>query len=220
MDREQSRRQNIGREKDRFIVDGRQYPRIRRVIGQRRQYKGGLGAYFGDKLEGLADIGLESYRMQPGYSHVRKGKDLIKVDYESLIKDGTLIPVLTGKDAIEVIAWAEDPTFQDRVQQYGENVPVKVEVYKLNRGGSWDFLLMSEVFDELYGGPICDEKSDMAEWLKNARRKIHRFSQEIVFGKAAYKLMRALELKPDILHLNEAHTVVAAAQVKSRQRFR
>ena len=48
---------------------------------------------------------------------------------------------------------------------------------------------------------------------------MHRFTQEIIFGKAAYQLLKKLDIVPDILHLNEAHTVVAAAHVRADDAF-
>ena len=82
----------------------------------------------------------------------------------------------------------------------------KVEVYKLNRGGTTLYMLRCpEVFDTLY-----------------TEDRVHRFTQEAVFGKAAYALMTREDIMPvvpDIIHLNEAHTVVAAAQAKADDRF-
>lgn len=158
--------------------------------------KGGLGAYQGDKLEGLSMVGMDAAGIQPMYSHARVGNNLVPVNYTPLIEKGILEGVFTGDDAITVWAGGEDPILGSQPEV---NVPVKVEVYRINRGGTWVYLLKSAVFDELY----TDDR-------------IHRFMQEIVFGKAAHQLLKEkLELAPDILHLNEAHTVVAAAQMRS-----
>jgi len=73
----------------------------------------------------------------------------------------------------------------------------------VNRGGTISYLLYSpEIFDTLY-----------------TDNRIHRFTQEIVFGKAAYQLLKRIDIVPDVLHLNEAHTVVAAAQVRADNNF-
>jgi len=158
--------------------------------------KGGLGAYQGDKLEGLSMVGMDAAGIQPMYSHARVGDDLVPVDYSPLLEKGILEEVFTGDEAITVWAGGEDYMHG---RQAEVNVPVQVEVYRINRGGTWVYLLKSDVFDELY-----------------TNDRIHRFTQEIVFGKAAYQLLKdKLELAPDILHLNEAHTVVAAAQMRS-----
>ena len=164
--------------------------------------KGGLGAYFGDKLEGLAGIGMASIGVQPGYSHIMRGGKKVKVDYHELIKEGIMVPVFTGKDAITVRAWDEDPEARTDDEEDQSNPKVKVEVYRINRGGTTDYIIMSKVLDILY----TDDR-------------VHRFTQEIVFGKAVYQLMERLKLRPDILHLNEAHTVVAAAQMRADEKY-
>ncbi|HNX82517.1 MAG TPA: glycogen/starch synthase, partial [Candidatus Omnitrophota bacterium] len=162
--------------------------------------KGGLGAYFGDKLEGLALVGIPAYGIQPGYSKVIKQGVTVDVDYSELIAKGILQRVV-GLDGqpltLNVYAWdSYDP------DNMNKNPLIEVTVWQLNRGGTLDFLLMAPVFDVLY-----------------TDNRAHRFTQEIVFGKAAYQLMKSLAIIPDILHLNEAHTVVAAAQVRADESF-
>lgn len=164
--------------------------------------RGGLGAYFGDKLEGMAAIGINAIGAQIGYSHVRKDGKKVKVAYDGLIKKGILEKVFVDRDAIKVRAWDEDPEARTEDEEDRYNPQVRVEVYKLNRGGATDYIFMSKVFDELYPDD-----------------RVHRFTQEIVFGKAVYAFMKEMGLKPDILHLNEAHTVVAAAQMRADEEY-
>ena len=79
----------------------------------------------------------------------------------------------------------------------------KVRFFRMNRGGSINYLpYCPEVFDILY-----------------TDNRVHRFTQEIVFGKAVYQFMKHFNLVPDILHLNEAHTVVAASHMRSDEAF-
>lgn len=177
--------------------------------------KGGLGAYQGDKLEGLADIGMNGIGIQPGYCYGQAQWD----EYKELIRQGVLEPVFIGADhineltedgilqsgqfqpdAINVEAWGTDPLLQPWREQNGHGkAPFEVGVYRVNRGGTPVYLLLSKVFDELY-----------------TDNRLNRYAQEIVFGKAAYQLLKnKLKLAPDILHLNEAHTVVAAVQVRA-----
>ena len=47
-------------------------PEFEGFDAQKANTKGGLGAYFGDKLEGLADIGIQAYGFQPAYALVNK----------------------------------------------------------------------------------------------------------------------------------------------------
>ncbi|MCX5702215.1 MAG: 2,3-bisphosphoglycerate-independent phosphoglycerate mutase, partial [Candidatus Omnitrophica bacterium] len=175
-------------------------PEFEGYDAQNANLKGGLGIYFGDKLEGLFGIGIKAYGIQPMYSKVLKKGKYIDVDYNELIEKG-LIERVYGQDGrpliIEVYAW-------DNVDSYNheKNILYQVEVYKVNRGGTYSFLLESSVFDILY-----------------TENRISRFTQEVVFGKAAYQLLKRLNITPDILHLNEAHTVVAAAQIRADESF-
>lgn len=185
-------------------------PEFEGYAAQDANTRGGLGAYFGDKLEGLADIGAKGFGIQPGYSHVIHDGVSTKIDYKQLIDRNILQPVFVGNNAIEVRAWNEDPVANHARHADDINNPkIPVEVYRVNRGGTWDYILMSEVFDVLYP----DEKTH------GASGRIHRFTQEAVFGKAVYQLIKKLNINPDILHLNEAHTVVAAAQMRADPTF-
>lgn len=164
--------------------------------------KGGLGVYFGDKLEGMAAIGINAFGAQIGYSHIRKDGRKIRVNYDKLIEKGILKKVFVGNDAVMVRAWDEDPEARCADEEDPSNPKVTVEVYKVNRDGATDYIFMSKVFDELYPDD-----------------RIRRFTQEIVFGKAVYAFMKKAGFIPDILHLNEAHTVVAAAQMRADEMY-
>ncbi|MBU1999023.1 MAG: 6-phosphofructokinase, partial [Candidatus Omnitrophica bacterium] len=176
-------------------------PEFEDYDAQNANTKGGLGAYFGDKLEGLFEIGMTAYGIMPAYSKIRKDGQAINIDYQELIDKGILQRVYTddGKPLVlGVHAWDEE----DHSNAY-KNPLRKVQVFMVNRGGTPLYLLYSpKVLDFLYVGD-----------------RARRFAQEVVFGKAAYELMKELKLIPDILHLNEAHTVVAAAQARADSLF-
>ncbi|MFH1398436.1 MAG: 6-phosphofructokinase, partial [Candidatus Omnitrophota bacterium] len=176
-------------------------PEFEGYDAQNANTKGGLGAYFGDKLEGLFEIGMTAYGIMPAYSKIRKDGQAINIDYQELIDKGILQRVYTddGKPLVlGVYAWDEE----DYSNAY-KNPLRKVQVFMVNRGGTPLFLLYSpKVLDFLYVGD-----------------RARRFAQEVVFGKAAYELMKELKIIPDILHLNEAHTVVAAAQARADSLF-
>lgn len=190
--------------------------------------KGGMGAYAGDKYKAMADIsgrdagnsriikdpsgdmhlewasedGMHPIGAQPGYAYIIKDGKKTKVDYDALVKDGIMEEVLIGKDAIMVRAWDEDPEARTEDDEDRSNPKVKVEVYRVNNGGTWVYIFRSKVLDILYNDD-----------------RVRRFTQEIVFGKAVYQFAKKLNIIPDILHLNEAHTVVAAAQMRADDRF-
>lgn len=162
---------------------------------------GGLGAYFGDKLEGLYDLNLKAYGVMPLYAkRYQKGQE-VTVDYQPL-KDRQIIQRVADDKGcpltLQVYIWEEGD-----IHNPEKNPLIEVEVWKVCRGGSDLFLLWCpKVFDFLYPAD-----------------RVHRFTQEVVFGKAVYQLIKRLHLKPDILHLNEAHTVVAGALLRADEAF-
>ena len=176
-------------------------PEFEGYDAQHANTKGGLGAYFGDKLEGLADIRIPVYGFQPAYAiWARKNGPTVSVDYQKLIEAGIISRVVddNGNEIeIKVNAWDDRNGLLENERDYS------VKFFRMNRGGSINYLLYCpEVFDLLY----TDYRG-------------HRFTQEIVFGKAVYKFMKQIGLIPDILHLNEAHTVVAASHMRNDEVF-
>ena len=173
-------------------------PEFEGFDAQNANTKGGLGAYFGDKLEGLADIGLQSYGFQPAYELVYKNDAYVSADYQKLLDAGIINWVLDNNKKvleIEVNVWDETALESEYT--------AKVRFFRMNRGGSINYLpYCPGVFDILY-----------------TDNRIHRFTQEVVFGKAVYQFMKHINLYPDILHLNEAHTVVAASHVRHDENF-
>ncbi|MCM8780297.1 MAG: ribose-phosphate pyrophosphokinase-like domain-containing protein, partial [Candidatus Omnitrophica bacterium] len=176
-------------------------PEFEGYDAQAANTKGGLGVYFGDKLEALHNIGIKAYGIQPGYSKVLKGGKYVDVtSYTELIKKRILKPVYDNEGrqlSIKVYVWDVNEPNNPNVNQL-----VEVRVFEVNRAGTTLYMLMSDIFDILY-----------------VEDRVRRFAQEIVFGKAAYQLLKILNIIPDILHLNEAHTVVAAAQIRADETF-
>ncbi|MFA6350282.1 MAG: GNAT family N-acetyltransferase, partial [Candidatus Omnitrophota bacterium] len=175
-------------------------PELAGYDAQNALTKGGLGAYQGDKLEGAFDIGMQAVGIQPMYSHYIKHGQIRKVNYDDLIEKGLIQRVCNASGTpltLRVKTWDESNPTAMYV-----NPEMDVEVFVINRGGTPVYLLKSEKLDLLYGDG-----------------RLHRFTQEIIFGKAAYQLMKELGLIPDILHLNEAHTVVAAALARADEAF-
>ncbi|MFA5363529.1 MAG: glycogen/starch synthase, partial [Candidatus Omnitrophota bacterium] len=163
--------------------------------------KGGLGAYFGDKLEGLAKTGIRAIGFQPAYSRIIVNGQTETVDYSGLIRAGILTPA-HGADGdplkVKVWIWENENFILNNI-----NKQVEVEVYQVIRGGTpLCVLLCPGLFDFLYHD-----------------NRVHRFAQEVVFGKAVYQICREMRWMPDILHLNEAHTVIAAALMRADRRF-
>ncbi|MFA5199584.1 MAG: ROK family protein, partial [Candidatus Omnitrophota bacterium] len=170
---------------------------------QNANTRGGLGAYFGDKLEGLFAIGLPSWGIEPAYQYIQRviGGPIFEVDYGKLFEKGLIKKVL-DKDGnplvLKVYIWDDSNS-----GKLNDNKQVDVEIWLTIRGGTPLFLLhCPEVFDLLY-----------------TDYRARRFSQEVVLGKSAYQLMKKSEIVPDFMHLNEAHVVVAAAQARADSTF-
>lgn len=172
--------------------------------------RGGLGIYFGDKLEGLHAIGMEKAfgcmplykkRLVQSISNGRQHIDYKDVSYE----DQSIERVLDGRGKpmqFDVWGWDQENTANER--QY------HAEVYKICRGGTCLYLFYCpEVFDILYP----DDKTHQGHGRE------HRFLQETVFAECVYELFKGLNLVPDILHLNEGHVAGAAAIIKGDRAF-
>jgi len=172
--------------------------------------RGGLGIYFGDKLEGLHAIGMDSaFGCMPLYKKrlvqsIRNGKqhiEYIDVSYE----DQSIERVMDGRGKpMQFNVWGWDMSNTDLNRQY------YAQVYSINRGGTNLYLLYCpDVFDVLYP----DDKTH------HGHGREHRFLQEIIFAECVYELFRSMNVIPDILHLNEGHVAGAAAIIKGDQSF-
>lgn len=186
---------------------------------QNANTKGGLGAYFGDKFEGLDRIGMIASGAQPGYMFDRDGN---YVDYDELAQAGALKEVKFAED-IAVWTWIQEDHvlfdlinghnwirgkeswdfFKDWcIKQTDGNILIRIKVYEVVRKGVKRYIFVSPVFDKLY-----------------TEDRNHRFSQEVSFGKAAYQFLKKMNFVPDILHLNEGHAVVAASEMRADPKF-
>ena len=175
---------------------------------QNANTKGGLGIYFGDKFDGLDKIGgMDVTGIQPGYLRSPSGA---QVDYRKLVDAGILEEVIFSED-IKVWNWRTDPvlnglaaagdtTWLGRIAN--GNVEFKIKAYRIKRPGAKRYILVSPVWDDLY-----------------TQDRMHRFTQETSFGLAVYEFLIKMKMVPDILHLNEGHCVVAAAEIRQDWSF-
>ena len=172
--------------------------------------RGGLGIYFGDKLEGLSAIGMDrALGCMPLHKKrlvqsIRRGRQHIEyrdVSYEHQ-------PIERAADSwgnpMQFDVWGWDVKNTDRERQY------YAEVYTIFRGGTCLYLFYCpEVFDILYP----DDKTHQGYGRE------HRFLQETVFAECVYELFKSIDRVPDILHLNEGHVADAAAIIKGDKAF-
>ena len=158
---------------------------------------GGLGIYYGDKLEGLHDIGADGAGCMPLYANRFVQKIVNGTQYKErrqISYDGQPLQQVTDADGspviLEVWGWNKQNTY--------ENKKYHVSVYKIYRGGTPLYLFYCpEVFDLLY----TDIKND-------------RFLQEVIFGRCVFELLRRVGRRPDIIHCNEGHVANVLATIR------
>ncbi|MGA2069855.1 MAG: glycogen/starch synthase [Sedimentisphaerales bacterium] len=172
--------------------------------------RGGLGIYFGDKLEGLSAIGMDrALGCMPIYSKrlvqlIRGGRQ--HIEYKNVSYEDQ--PIESVKDRMgkplqfDVWGWDDNNTAHER--QY------HVAVYGISRGGTPLYVFYCpEVFDILYP----DHKTHPGHG------RAHRFLQETAFAECVYELFKRMRIVPDILHLNEGHVADAAAIIRGDNLF-
>ncbi len=159
-------------------------------------FKGGLGVLAGDTMEGLDDIGLDVAAVIPMYSDTwiqKISKNRQHIEIKKVDYSSEPVEEEKNSDGQPIVI---DVDFEGRIYP--------VNIYSIMRNGVKVYLLKNDdVFDILYTGD---------------RKK--RLRQEVVIGKAVPKLMSAINLHIDFIHLNEAHTVTAACYIKEIEEYR
>jgi glycogen debranching enzyme len=172
--------------------------------------RGGLGIYFGDKLEGLSAIGMDrAFGCMPLHKKrlvqsIRKGRQ--HIEYRDVSYEDQPVERITDSwgRPMQFDVWGWDVKNTDRERQY------RAEVYNICRGGACLYLFYCpEVFDILYP----DDKTHQGYGRE------HRFLQETVFAECVYELFKSMDIVPDIIHLNEGHVADAAAIIKGDKAF-
>ncbi len=172
--------------------------------------RGGLGIYFGDKLEGLAAIGEhKAFGCMPLYhkrqvQEIHRGRQVIT--YRDVSYEGQpVVPLLdAAQQPVRLEVWGFDTRHPNQEVRY------EAEVFYLQRGGTTLYLFYCpEVLDILY--------PDNATHPESGRRQ--RFLQETVFAQCVIKLFQRLAVVPDVLLINEGHVAVAAAILRGDPAF-
>lgn len=199
--------------------------------------KGGLGILECDTAEGYAKLGLPAFIAVPAYetkivprsvhpekNYQRKGQvlDIEKVPYDKLIDTNNIVDsrLFTSDRAqvVNIISQNKEKPIKKVVNADGSQLilPITlfdewrncereyyVGVFVINRGGLPIFLFAcKEIFDILY-----------------TDHELKRLKQQVLMGHALPALMKALGIKPGILRVNEAHTVVSMAIMKEDPYF-
>lgn len=159
-------------------------------------YSGGLGILAGDYLKQASDQNLNltgiGLLYQYGYFKQMLTLDGVQIcaDDENKFTHLPLLPV-----------WNSDDTWMKiEIPLCGRNLQAKIWELKVGRISL--YLMDTNIPENI------DEDKYITDRLYGGDRE-HRLKQEIVLGIGGIKLLKALNLEPDVYHLNEGHAAFA-----------
>lgn len=167
-------------------------------------FSGGLGVLAGDHLKSASDLGIPlvavTLMYREGYFRQRldeRGQQHERYD----IADPRLLPITLERDAHGEPIIVRFPILdhQGFAQIWRADVG-RVPLYLLDTDIPQNRPENRRITDRLYGG---DNE--------------HRLRQEIVLGIGGMRALRALDLNPNVIHLNEGHAAFAAVEYMATQ---
>lgn len=163
-------------------------------------YSGGLGILAGDHTKAASDSGLPFYAiglfLRDGYlRQFFDGAGYQQDEYPAI--DTTRVPVelVTDEKGLPIIV--EVPI---------ENETIKVQAWRLNVGRSIMYLL-----DTDFDGNSFDNRFLTHRLYAGSRET--RIKQEVILGIAGLRLLKKLNVSPDLIHLNEGHCAFACFEL-------
>lgn len=160
-------------------------------------YAGGLGVLSGDYVR---ETGVQNFPLTPIGILYKNAQSMLKPSM-NLIEDtmiSGLSPVL-GTEGKKIIVSV----------QIGENV-VKSAAYLWNHEGAQVYLLDTDIEEN----EMMDRKITNDLYTDDRRERLR---QEILLGIGGYELLKALEIFPDVYHLNEGHSAfLSLALIKEK----
>jgi len=157
-------------------------------------YSGGLGVLAGDTVKEASDFGLPMVALglfyAQGYFHQRFTPDGWQLE-DYLDQDTDDYPMETVKDEDGLTIYVDVPL--------GEKI-IKVRAWRMKIGRRSLLLLDTNVAENK------DMEDRMITYHLYGGDEDTRIKQEIVLAMGGYKILRALGIKPGILHLNEGHS--------------
>lgn len=174
-------------------------PEMKLIGGPRSIFSGGLGVLAGEYVEGLADIGIETYGITLLYkkSIAQKISPYNISTTEEIFIDYNKLPVFDTGIIIE------------------ENImgiPVRARVWEIDAGLSRIFALedlTSDITDMLYGG-----EKETAQLREQQNQLLGRGGIKAI--EELYK-KNIITKKPGIIHLNEANCYCALDEIQRKQ---
>jgi starch phosphorylase len=150
------------------------------------QYSGGLGVLAGDHLKAASDLGVPLVAIgllyAEGYFRQRLNADGYQEERFPRL-DSSGLPL-------------RDPGIEVVVEVAGD--PVKVRAWQVDVGRVKLYLLDTHVDGNSQAGSVITDR------LYGGDAE-HRLRQEIILGMAGVKVLRALDLWPEVFHTNEGH---------------
>ncbi len=163
-------------------------------------YSGGLGILAGDHTKAASDTGLPfcavGLFLRDGYlRQFFDGTGYQQDEYPAI--DTTRVPVelVTDENGRPITV---DAPIGDKV--------VKVQAWKLKIGRSVMYLL-----DTDFDGNTFDNRFITHRLYAGSRKT--RIKQEIILGVAGVRLLKKLNITPDLIHLNEGHCAFACFEM-------
>ena len=163
-------------------------------------YSGGLGILAGDHVKSASDLGVPLVGIGLFYDqgYFRQRLDLEGMQQEDYIDvDPNKLPLqpAIGADAKQLVVSVET-----------RGGPIHARVWKLTVGRNTLLLLDSDVEGN------APEDRELTSRLYGGDTRV-RIRQELMLGVGGYRALRALGIKPGVLHLNEGHSAFAALEV-------
>lgn len=158
-----------------------------------RIYSGGLGVLSGDHMKSASDLGLPLVGVgllySNGYFQQKLDKDGWQKEFY-IIEDFIKLPISLQLDE-------NNKPIRVKVKIAGENV--YIQVWKLKIGRIELYLLDTDI------GPNSKLNREITETLYGGDIET-RIRQEIVMGIGGIKILSALNIKPNVFHMNEGHS--------------
>ena len=156
-------------------------------------YSGGLGILSGDHLKTASDLGIPFVAVgllyKNGYFHQRINRyGIQETEYHDIDLENLPIHPVREEDGTDLVIHVRMPKGN-----------LYLKVWQINVGRIKLYLLDSDIDQNK------DEYREITLRLYGGDREM-RIQQEIVLGMAGTNLLRILQLKPTIYHMNEGHS--------------
>jgi starch phosphorylase len=170
-------------------------------------YSGGLGVLAGDHIKSASDLGVPLVGIglfyDQGYFRQRLTLDgMQEEDYLDVDPAKLPLTAALGADGKQVMISIDT-----------RQGPIHARVWKLAVGRNTLLLLDSDVEQNK------PEDRELTSRLYGGDTRV-RIRQELLLGVGGYRALRALNIRPGVLHLNEGHSAFAGLEVVRRRMVR